>query len=136
MSQDTTRAALAEAASVIEAHLKANDPEGFGCACIPDKWLCGPCTAHKEQEPMRRSLSKLRAAIGDAPAATPAQLQGDAPQAPKPVNCRDAGPGKGYCDRCAAGYYSLCRYVLTVAATKDIDTLVDAAMATPQGGQT
>ena len=29
----------------------------------------------------------------------------------KPVNCQEAGPGRGFCDMCAQGLYEQCRYL-------------------------
>lgn len=29
---------------------------------------------------------------------------------PDPKNCREAGPGKGLCDWCAAGHWDACRF--------------------------
>lgn len=59
----TARQAAKQARDVLLQYLTANDPEGFGCACVPDKWRCGPCTERVKQAPLSRALSTLDAAI-------------------------------------------------------------------------
>jgi hypothetical protein len=51
---------IRKVAAELEKLLNDNDPEGFGCACYRG-WLCGPCTATKEQRPFRSMLALLRA---------------------------------------------------------------------------
>jgi hypothetical protein len=52
---------VAEAIDLLEDLLKRNDPEGFGCACVPDKWRCGPCSATEQQKPIHAVIKALRA---------------------------------------------------------------------------
>jgi hypothetical protein len=43
----------------IESYLAANDPSEFVCVCdFSVGHLCGPCFAHKQQTPLRKSLAK------------------------------------------------------------------------------
>ncbi len=37
----------------------------------------------------------------------------------KPVNCQEAGPGRGFCDMCAQGLYEQCRYLPQKASDYD-----------------
>ena len=38
----------------------ANDPTEFGCACdLSVGYLCGPCHADKQQEPLKIALAKI-----------------------------------------------------------------------------
>jgi hypothetical protein len=55
---------VTKVAAELEKLLNDNDPEGFGCACVPDKWLCGPCTAREAQKPFRDMLATLRGSAG------------------------------------------------------------------------
>jgi hypothetical protein len=52
-------------AAALEKLLAANDPTDFGCACYHG-WLCGPCTATREQRPFRDLLASLRGSAGTA----------------------------------------------------------------------
>lgn len=55
----TSRQAAKKARDTLLQYLATNDPEGFGCACVPDKWTCGPCTERAKQEPLYRALAAL-----------------------------------------------------------------------------
>ena len=38
----------------------ANDPTEFGCACdLSVGYLCGPCHADKQQQPLKCALAKI-----------------------------------------------------------------------------
>ena len=38
----------------------ANDPTEFGCACdLSVGYLCGPCHADKQQQPLKSALAKI-----------------------------------------------------------------------------
>lgn len=41
--------------TAIVKYLADNDPEGFGCACEPNR-DCGPCRTAKQQKPLRDAL--------------------------------------------------------------------------------
>jgi hypothetical protein len=56
-----TDAYVAEAIELLEDLLRRHDPEEFGCACVPDKWRCGPCTATERQKPIHAAIKALRA---------------------------------------------------------------------------
>lgn len=49
------QAALDSGPDAIRAYLKANDPEGFGCACGPNA-RCGPCSEYERQRPLKAAL--------------------------------------------------------------------------------
>ena len=51
--------------SGVAAYLKANDTEGFGCACTP-KFKCYPCREHDRQKPLRELLTPNALAQADA----------------------------------------------------------------------
>ena len=51
----------------VTAYLKANDTEGFGCACTP-KFKCYPCREHDRQKPLRELLTPNAALKGGASA--------------------------------------------------------------------
>ena len=53
-------AALKAARDGIDEFLVANDPTEFGCACdLSVGYLCGPCHADKQQQPLKRALAKI-----------------------------------------------------------------------------
>ena len=52
--------------SGVAAYLKANDTEGFGCACTP-KFKCYPCREHDRQKPLRELLTPNVELTGGAP---------------------------------------------------------------------
>ena len=53
-------AALKVARDGIDEFLVANDPTEFGCACdLSVGYLCGPCHADKQQEPLKIALAKI-----------------------------------------------------------------------------
>ena len=53
-------AALKEARDGIDEFLVANDPTEFGCACdLSVDYLCGPCHADKQQQPLKSALAKI-----------------------------------------------------------------------------
>ena len=53
-------AALKVARDGIDKFLVANDPTEFGCACdLSVNYLCGPCHADKQQEPLKIALAKI-----------------------------------------------------------------------------
>ena len=53
-------AALKVARDGIDKFLVANDPTEFGCACdLSVGYLCGPCHADKQQEPLKIALAKI-----------------------------------------------------------------------------
>lgn len=47
--------------AVIKQYLSKNDPEGFGCACTPER-KCGPCRAYDSQQPLRAALAAVKLA--------------------------------------------------------------------------
>ena len=53
-------AALKVARDGIDKFLVANDPTEFGCACdLSVGYLCGPCHADKQQQPLKSALAKI-----------------------------------------------------------------------------
>ena len=53
-------AALKVARDGIDEFLVANDPTEFGCACdLSVGYLCGPCHADKQQQPLKSALAKI-----------------------------------------------------------------------------
>ena len=53
-------AALKVARDGIDEFLVANDPTEFGCACdLSVGYLCGPCHADMQQEPLKSALAKI-----------------------------------------------------------------------------
>ena len=53
-------AALKEARDGIDKFLVANDPTEFGCACdLSVGYLCGPCHADKQQQPLKSAIAKI-----------------------------------------------------------------------------
>ena len=53
-------AALRVARDVIDKFLVANNPTEFGCACdLSVGYLCGPCHADMQQEPLKIALAKI-----------------------------------------------------------------------------
>lgn len=53
-------AALKVARDGIDKFLVANDPTEFGCACdLSVGYLCGPCHADKQQQPLKDALAKI-----------------------------------------------------------------------------
>ena len=53
-------AALKAARDGIDKFLVANDPTEFGCACdLSVGYLCGPCHADMQQEPLKIALAKI-----------------------------------------------------------------------------
>ena len=53
-------AALKVARDGIDKFLVANDPTEFGCACdLSVGYLCGPCHADMQQEPLKIALAKI-----------------------------------------------------------------------------
>ena len=53
-------AALKVARDGIDEFLVANDPTEFGCACdLSVGYLCGPCHADMQQEPLKIALAKI-----------------------------------------------------------------------------
>lgn len=57
-------AALKVARDGIDKFLVANDPTEFGCACdMSVDYLCGPCRADKQQEPLKIALAKINAIV-------------------------------------------------------------------------
>lgn len=53
-------AALKVARDGIDKFLVANDPTEFGCACdLSVGYLCGPCHADKQQQPLKNALAKI-----------------------------------------------------------------------------
>ena len=53
-------AALKMARDGIDEFLVANDPTEFGCACdLSVGYLCGPCHADTQQEPLKIALAKI-----------------------------------------------------------------------------
>ena len=53
-------ATLKVARDGIDEFLVANDPTEFGCACAPSVgYLCGPCHADMQQEPLKSALAKI-----------------------------------------------------------------------------
>ena len=60
-------AALKVARDGIDEFLVANDPTEFGCACdLSVGYLCGPCHADKQQQPLKSALAKINEALGHA----------------------------------------------------------------------
>ena len=54
------KAALKVARDGIDEFLVANDPTEFGCACdLSVGYLCGPCHADMQQEPLKIALAKI-----------------------------------------------------------------------------
>ena len=54
------KSALNVARDGIDEFLVANDPTEFGCACdLSVGYLCGPCHADKQQEPLKIALAKI-----------------------------------------------------------------------------
>lgn len=51
------------------------------------------------------------------------------------LNCREAGPGKGMCDMCAAGYYDCCRYVVPLNKQKPYKEWVREITSSPDSEQ-
>ena len=53
-------AALKAARDGIDKFLVTNDPTEFGCACdLSVGYLCGPCHADKQQQPLKSALAKI-----------------------------------------------------------------------------
>ena len=53
-------AALKVARDGIDKFLVANDPTEFGCACdLSVGYLCGPCHADKQQQPLKSAIAKI-----------------------------------------------------------------------------
>ena len=51
----------------IDEFLVANDPTEFGCACdLSVGYLCGPCHADMQQEPLKIALAKINEVLGHA----------------------------------------------------------------------
>ena len=56
----TLKSALKVARDGIDKFLVANDPTEFGCACdLSVGYLCGPCRADMQQEPLKIALAKI-----------------------------------------------------------------------------
>ena len=47
-----------ELLAAIKKFLDENNPEGFGCACEPDR-LCGPCSEAKRQRPLYAAIASV-----------------------------------------------------------------------------
>ena len=45
--------------AAIKKFLDENNPEGFGCACEPDR-LCGPCSEAKRQRPLYAAIATVK----------------------------------------------------------------------------
>lgn len=59
-------AALKVARDGIDEFLVANDPTEFGCACdLSVGYLCGPCRADEQQEPLKIALAKINEVLHD-----------------------------------------------------------------------
>ena len=59
-------AALKVARDGINEFLVANDPTEFGCACdLSVGYLCGPCHADKQQQPLKSALAKINEVLHD-----------------------------------------------------------------------
>ena len=59
-------AALKVARDGIDEFLVANDPTEFGCACdLSVGYLCGPCHADMQQEPLKIALAKINEVLHD-----------------------------------------------------------------------
>ena len=59
-------AALKVARDGIDKFLVANDPTEFGCACdLSVGYLCGPCHADKQQQPLKSALAKINEVLHD-----------------------------------------------------------------------
>ena len=59
-------AALKVARDGIDEFLVANDPTEFGCACdLSVGYLCGPCHADKQQQPLKSALAKINEVLHD-----------------------------------------------------------------------
>ena len=59
-------AVLKVARDGIDEFLVANDPTEFGCACdLSVGYLCGPCHADKQQEPLKIALAKINEVLHD-----------------------------------------------------------------------
>ena len=59
-------AALKVAIDGIDEFLVANDPTEFGCACdLSVGYLCGPCHADKQQQPLKSALAKINKVLHD-----------------------------------------------------------------------
>lgn len=59
-------AALKVARDGIDKFLVANDPTEFGCACdLSVGYLCGPCHADKQQQPLKIALAKINEVLHD-----------------------------------------------------------------------
>ena len=48
-----------ELLAAIKKFLYENNPEGFGCACEPDR-LCGPCSEAKRQRPLYAAIASVK----------------------------------------------------------------------------
>ena len=48
-----------ELLAAIKKFLDENNPEGFGCACEPDR-LCGPCSEAKRQRPLYAAIATVK----------------------------------------------------------------------------
>ena len=48
-----------ELLAAIKKFLDENNPEGFGCACEPDR-LCGPCSEAKRQRPLYAAIASVK----------------------------------------------------------------------------
>ena len=60
------KAALKVARDGIDEFLVANDPTEFGCACdLSVGYLCGPCHADKQQQPLKSALAKINEVLYD-----------------------------------------------------------------------
>ena len=59
-------AALKVARDGIDKFLVANDPTEFGCACdLSVGYLCGPCHADMQQQPLKIALAKINEVLHD-----------------------------------------------------------------------
>lgn len=60
-------AALRVARDVIDKFLVANNPTEFGCACdLSVGYLCGPCHADMQQQPLKSAIAKINEVLGHA----------------------------------------------------------------------
>jgi len=63
---ETMKSALKVARDGIDEFLVANDPTEFGCACdLSVGYLCGPCHADKQQQPLKSALAKINEVLHD-----------------------------------------------------------------------
>lgn len=56
---ETLRRERDELLAAINKFLSDNNPEGFGCACEPNR-LCGPCSEAKRQAPLYAAIAKVK----------------------------------------------------------------------------